>query len=264
MSTAVIKNPKLSGIITSAFGAIVLALSACSDDAQNHELAPEPEPAVSDTIFNRVITVLNFGESLPGGHEPLDEMGAVYYSLEQNRTIPESYKKTALWDVSFSGVYRSFLGGNNGKNNQNFGAGGPGKGGVSVLKKAFDDVVDIPGDQEFKTGSAIIGTDDEGHYGQGTGYYLYDFNGLLIGDGSYEKQHVAYCLADTLTTAAGKKIGPRTIVIKTASGHYAKICMMSLYKNQLNPADWKRTSEAPFLSFKYMIVKAGSSRFEIK
>jgi hypothetical protein len=234
-------------------------LFSCSKSSND----PDPSDPVSDTIFNRVITVLNYGEELEGD-APTTMQKPVFFSLEKNASVNPDYVRTDRWDLSFSALYRSFLGGNNGTNQKNFGAGGPGKGGVLCIEKAFEELTDIPDDALFKTGSALIGTDDHGAFGEGVGYYLYDFGGGIVGDGSYDKQHVAYCLGNGVTTNDGTKIPPRTIVLKTARGHYAKIKMMSVYKDLLNPSTWTRNAPHMYFSFQYVLAKAGSKNFSVK
>jgi len=215
---------------------------------------PQPEPPPIETgNYNKLIRVLNFGEALPEDSEPLDDQAPIYYSLENNAPTPSEYIRTNRWDISFSKTYRSFIGGNNGADTRNIGANGPGKGGVLILEKDFDEVINIPDDALFRTGSALIGTDDAGAFGEGVGYYIYDFDGTIKGDGSYDKQHVAYVMQEK-----------RTIVVRTAKGDYAKIKMLSIYKDLLDPASWKRDSPHPYFSFEYVLVKAGSKKFEIK
>ncbi|WP_146746621.1 HmuY family protein [Sinomicrobium soli] len=242
-----------------------LTLSCSSDDGRDPDT--EPDFVTDESIFNRLITVSNLGGELPEGHEPMDEQDPLYYSLENEATVNTHYKQTDRWDISFSGIYRSFAGGNNGSDVANLGYKGPGVGGILILEKAFDDVIDIPDDSEFRTPTGIIGTDDAGAFGNGIGYYCYDFGGDIFNDGSYEYQHIAYCLADTTTVYEGtekeRTLLPRTMIVKTAKGNYAKIKMISLYKDLTDPDEWKRNSPHVYYTFQYVLAKAGSSKFEI-
>ncbi|MGO3161928.1 HmuY family protein [Sphingobacterium sp. JB170] len=243
----------------------IATLSSCDKESGVPE--PEPAPPVDESIFNKLITVTNLGGELPAGHEPMANQDPIYYSLENQTTVNTAYTQTARWDISFNGVYRSFAGGNNGTDVSNLGYRGPGKGGILILEKAFDDVVDIPGDAQFRTGSGIFGTDDAGAFGSGVGYYCYDFAGTIFNDGSFEYQHIAYCLADTATLYKGaaneRKLPPRTLVVRTARGNYAKIKMISLYKDQTDPSEWRRDSPHVYYTFEYVLAKAGSTKFEI-
>ncbi|MDO7744729.1 MAG: hypothetical protein MUP99_13170, partial [Pedobacter sp.] len=116
----------------------------------------------------------------------------------------------------------------------------------------------------FKTGGTVVGTDKNGDFGEGTGWYLYDFGGRTVGDGSYEKEHVAYAIADGLTLANGTKLPARTIVLRTANGNFAKIKMISCYQNAFTPETWFRTTPHMFFTFEYVLAPKGSTKFEIK
>lgn len=231
---------------------VIFFFTIASCSKKEAVVTEEPGPETSDTMFNRLITVLNFGEALPDDMNNTDEQAPIFFSLEQNQAVSVTYKKSARWDLTFSGIYRSFMGGNNSNNAVNFGYQGSGKGGIAIYAKDFDKVTDIPDDSVFRTGSGIIGTDDAGFYGQGVGYYVYDFGGTLYGDGSPQTQHVAYVLQSG-----------RTVVIKTARGNYAKIKMLSIYKDMLDPKQWKRDSPHPYFSFQYVLAKAGSKKFAL-
>jgi len=262
-------------VLTRLFGGFLAVavlsglLLACDkkDDPAGDDLVDDVPPPVEESMFNKVIRVNNLGDALPADHKPMDKTVPFYYSLENQVSVNTKYKQTARWDISFSGTYRSFIGGNNAADNKNFGYKGPGKGGILILEKAFDDVVDIPSDEKFRTGSGLIGTDESGVFGEGIGYYCYDFGGNLFNDGSDDYKHIAYVLADTVVKNKGKKdeakILPRTLVVKTARGNYAKIKMMSMYKDLTDPKDWRRNSPHPYYTFEYVLAKAGSTKFEL-
>ncbi|MCX2430792.1 hypothetical protein [Pedobacter sp. GR22-10] len=188
----------------------------------------------------------------------------VLFSLDYKKMQPATYGKTSFWDISFSGLYNSFMGGNNGSNSDNAGYTGPGAGGITILAKSFEDLTDIPVASAFKTARALIGTDDMGEFGVGIGWYLYDFNGSIVGDGSYDKKHVAYALGNAFTLANGQKTQPRTIIVRTAKGDFAKIKMISCYKDVFTTDKMMRNTPHMFFTFEYVIVPAGSTKFEIK
>lgn len=223
-------------------------LGACSKS--DPKIEPEPNPEISEGMFNRLITVKNFGEELPAGSLPTTAQSSIYYSLEQNKAITPDYRLTARWDISFAGIYRSFINCNNSSNGD--GIGGPGKGGIFLVKKKFEDVVDIPSDAEFRRGEKPYGTDDSGAFGEGLGWYLYDFGGDIKGGGAENKKHVCYPIEE------------HTLVVRTANGNYAKIKIQSIYKDLLDPKDWYKTSPTPFFTFQYVLAKSGSTKFEIK
>jgi hypothetical protein len=239
----------------------VLCFAACkkTDITEPETVVPEPQTTVA---YNKLLRVENLVAILE--NNTTTAAPTVYFSLETKASVPESYGKTNRWDVAFGGLYNSFISGNNGSVAANYGYGTSGKGGVLILEKAFSEVTDVPADALFKTGKDVIGTDDAGDYGVGTGWYLYDFNGLKVGDGSYDKQHVAYALSEELTLKSGTVIKPRTIVVKTAKGNYAKIKMISCYQNAYTIAQWSRDVPHMYFTFEYVLVPAGSTKFEIK
>lgn len=223
-------------------------LGACSKS--DPKIEPEPNPDISEGMFNRLISVKNFGEDLPTGTLPTTKQSPIYYSLEQNKAITPDYRLTARWDISFAEIYRSFVNCNNSSNG--YGVGGPGKGGIYLVKKKFEDVIDIPSDAEFRRGEKAYGTDDSGTFGEGLGWYLYDFDGDIKGGGAENKKHVCYPIEE------------HTLIVRTANGNYAKIKIQSIYKDLLDPKEWFRTSPTPFFTFQYVLAKSGSTKFEIK
>jgi len=177
---------------------------------------------------------------------------AVLFSLETRAVVPLLYAKTNRWDIGFNGLYNSFLSSNNGQSSNSLGAGSTGTGAIAILQKPFEEVTDVPEDATLSI-SKSIGTDDEGDFGEGTGWYLYDFGGTRRGDGSYNKQHVAYAMPEK-----------RTIVVRTAKGDYAKIKMISCYKDAFTADKWFRNTPHMYFTFEFVMVPKGSTKFEIK
>lgn len=248
---------------------IAITLTACSSDekpAEGEENGEEPgtEVPVNTTLFNKVIHVKNYQGSTSDAN-PTTPAATLYYSLEENKAVEGSYKKTRKWDLAFGGLYASFLSGNNGTNSQNNGYQASGVGGITIVAKPFDEVVDIPADTEFKTGIDVIGTDDAGSFGNGVGWYLYDFDGVVVTDGTNpQKAHVAYALGDPLKIKNGSTIPARTVILKTANGNYAKIKMISVYKDVYTSAEWFKDTPHMYYTFDYVMVPKGSTKFEIK
>lgn len=229
---------------------LLLAMVSCNKDDNGGD--PETPP-VSDTIYGKLITVSNLAPEVTDDNDPTStNRPPMYFSLEESKAVPAAYVKTARWDISFTEIYNSFLGGNNGGNTANLGSGGPGKGGIYMVEEPFENVLTAPDDTKFHTGKGVYGTDDSGDFGAGFGWYLYDFGGTIKGDGSYDLQHVVY------------PIQPRTIIVRTARGNYAKIKMLSLYKDELDPTKWRRNTPHPYFSFQYVLMKNGNKNFEIK
>lgn len=247
----------------------ILSISCSSDDAKTDDPGKETggNPGTeqpSNGLFYKVLHVKNYQGSTSDAN-PTAPSATLYYSLEENKAVEGSYKKTKKWDLAFGGLYASFLSANNGSNSQNNGSLAGGIGGITIVAKPFNDVVDIPADSEFKTGIDLIGTDDAGAFGNGMGWYLYDFGGEIVSDGNTPtKAHVAYALGEPLTITKGTVIPARTVILKTANGSYAKIKMISVYKDVYKQAEWFKDTPHMYYTFDYVMVPAGSTKFEIK
>ncbi|MFZ4861059.1 HmuY family protein [Sphingobacterium sp. Mn56C] len=245
------------------FAICSITLSCSKSEAQlETEVAPTA-PTTATVAYYKLHRVENLAAETDDKN-PMARKTAVIYSLSYKQEQPLSYSKTAYWDISFSGLYNSFIGGNNGTDVNNRGYLGAGKGAVAIVEKAFDEVIDIPADSEFSSRDGKIGTDNYGDFGEGIGWYAYDFSGTLMSDGRYEKRHVAYTLSKPLVTVKNVHIPARTVIVKLANGDYAKIKMISCYKDAFNPEQWFLNTPHMFFTFEYVIVPAGSTKFEIK
>lgn len=245
-----------------AFVVLAITFTACKKD----EVSPEPvkpEETAGTVPYYKLQRVENFAATTD--NNTTTAAPTVYFSLENRASVIADYVKTTRWDVAFGGLFNSFLSANNGSTATNHGVGTSAKGGILILAKSFDEVTEIPADASFKTTPDVIGTDDAGDYGAGMGWYLYDFNGTKVRDGAYANQHVAYALgANSLSLKNGTTIPARTIVVRTAKGNYAKIKMISCYKDAYTLASWSRDTPHMYFTFEYVLVPAGSSKFEIK
>lgn len=197
------------------------------------------------------------------GSEPND-FGFYLYSLSENKTIPQGEVSSAKWDIAFGGTSTSFLSGNNGAEEYNYGAGSGAIGGIAIIEEAFDEVGRVPADIVFKKGGDVIGTDDAGFFGQGMGWYLYDFHGDIVREGAEEDGHVSYALSEPLTLGDGTVINPRTVIVKTANGDYAKIKMISCYKDLFSQEEWKKGEPIMYATFEYVLIPGDSNTFEIR
>ena len=232
----------------------LLIMTSCSK-SNDPTPAPEVKPPANNggTVpFYKVQRVENFAAPTDDAN-PTAPAVTVYYSLENKEIAPAIYAQTTRWDIAFGGLYNSFMSGNNGKDANNYGNGGAGTGGILIIDKPFDQVTAVPADAQFKTRKDLIGTDDLGDFGEGTGWYLYDFAGTKLGDGSYNKQHVAYAMPEK-----------RTVIVRTANGYYAKIKMISCYKDAFTADKWLRNTPHMYFTFEYVLVPKGSTKFEIK
>lgn len=243
-----------------SFFSIIFLISCSSDSA-----SPEPEGETTPPTGNyyKVLRVENFGYTLADGNETEDK-STLYYSLTDNKELTADYRKTSRWDLAFSGLYSSFMSANNGADTGNFGAGNDASGGIFIVEKPFDQVTEVPAADQFKSGKEVYGTDENGSFGEGKGWYLYDFDGDQVRDGAYDNRHIAYALGEPLTLKNGKTVGARTLIVKTAKGDYAKIKMISVYKNIFKREDFTRAAPKMYFTFEYVLVPKGSTKFEIR
>jgi hypothetical protein len=61
-------------------------------------------------------------------------------------------------------------------------------------------------------------------------------------------------------TTNGDSTKPRTLLVRTAKGNYAKVEILSYFKNTLDPLEMNR-GKGYALSLRYMVVKAAEKRF---
>ncbi|WP_126972706.1 HmuY family protein [Gynurincola endophyticus] len=245
--------------------ALVLSLSlvlvSCSKDK---EIIEDEEPPVGTEHYYKLHRINN----LPTGSEEssvsLDNRPPIYLNFATGTLVDARYAKTSRWDMALGGMFNCYFSGNNGTNGTNLGFMGPGVGGIYIVDKPFDEVIEIPSDNLFQTAADVYGSDAAGNFGDRIGWFLYDFDGVIVSDGRPEKQHVAYALAEPLTLTNGKVLSPRTVIVRTAKGDYVKIKMISCYKDIYTQADWYINSPFIYFTFEYVVVPKGSNRFEIK
>ncbi len=182
-----------------------------------------------------------------------DKATTIYFNFETKKEVAATQVKTTEWDLAFGGMLTSFLSGNNSTDDANYGTGSHAIGGIAIIEKPFDQVTDVPAATEFKTGKNVFGLDKEGSRATETGWLLYDETGLIKGDGSARKKHVAYAMPEK-----------RTLVIRTAKGDYAKIKMISIYKDAFTADKMFIDTPKPFFTFEYVVVPKGSTKFQIK
>jgi len=154
-----------------------------------------------------------------------------FYSLEKNALVPNSDSASTKWDIAFLATRILTNGGTSGK----------GLGGAFVYTGLFDDLKTIPADSVFKTDDALTST-----YAipavSGKGWYTYDGLNKLI------------------TPIAG-----RVLVIRTATGKYAKIEITSYYKGGVtlpaSASDADKLLKQRYYTFKFAYQPNGTKTF---
>jgi len=259
----------------------ILGFASCGEVYDLNGYDWEPELPLSDSVFNREIYIRNYGDNLPAGHNPLDAMDPMLFSLERFSSINLFYKTTERWDLSFSGIFRSNIGVNNGRT-AGIGYGSSAIAEIAILDTPYSKVTHVPENLRFQA-PGEVGLDAQGTLSYEMGHVIYTFGGNFVRPDKvtgYDEndpvasaeanqyRHMLYCLSEDLITAfpkakniQGKPLRPRTIIIKTARGNYAKLETQSIYKGITDPILMRRGYEVPIFAFRYMLIKADEGRF---
>ncbi|MEJ2882152.1 HmuY family protein [Pedobacter sp. GR22-6] len=188
------------------------------------EIKPELEDTKSKVVRDLPGDV---GNTVGSGKE----FETFYFNLKTGTKIDASRKLTADWDIAFTKEYNSLIVANSGTVQGTPGFGGPGKGSVVIVEKAYSQVTQAPSVSEFEANQIpSFGWDA----GNGVGWFFYDL-----------KTHIAVPVKN------------RTFIIKTADGKYAKLEMVSMYKGApatVSDLNWP----APYFTFRYYFQEDGS------
>ncbi|WP_051203871.1 HmuY family protein [Hugenholtzia roseola] len=146
------------------------------------------------------------------------------YNLKENKIISNTDSASTQWDIGFNGTTLIVNGG----------ATRVGKGGAYLHTGLFEDLSEVPTTATFKGDNAPA--DLAIPIGSGNGWY------------NYNPQ------SNTITPIAG-----RVIVLKTGEGNYAKLEILSYYKDA--PANPTATDAARYYTFRYVLQSNGSTNF---
>jgi hypothetical protein len=181
------------------------------------------------------ITVSNLPADTVLGLNPITGMPFsagkyTFYSLERNAIVPNTDSASTQWDLAFA----------SNKILTNSGTSGKGLGGAFVYVGLFDDLKTIPSDSVFKTDNAPVSFAVT--FGSGKGWYVYDQ------------------LTSLITPLAG-----RVLVIRTASGKYAKVEIINYYKGGVtlptSASESDKLSKQRYYTFRYAYQPNGSKTF---
>jgi HmuY protein len=197
--------------------------------------APTADPnAFSINTSASITTVKNLPADTIIGLSPIGQpIGAgkySFFSLETGQWVNNSDSATTKWDLAFAGTTIRV----------NNATSGPGTGGAFVYVGTFDALTSVPVDSTFRVDNhpvsyAIL-------KGSGKGWYNYDgANNLLT------------------------PIPGRVLVIKTATGKYAKVEILNYYKGGVTPSasasDAIKINEQRYYSFRYKYQGNGTLNF---
>ena len=204
-----------------------LGLFSCSKSETSTVVIVAPMPVTATVKDLMADTVLGLD---PKSGMPYSAGKFTFFSIEKNTIISNADSATNKWDLAFAST----------KILTNGGTSGTGLGGAFIYKGLFDDLKTIPVDSNFNVdnspSSFAITT------GSGKGWYTYDGANNLI------------------TPIAG-----RVLVIRTASGKYAKIEILSYYKGgvALSPSasDADKLTKQRYYTFRYTYIPDGTKTF---
>lgn len=219
----------LTGILATG----ILVFTACKKDD-----ATTPIDKTNDGTFKvftegKITTVQNLIADTIIGLTPIGQpYGAnkfTFFSIENNALVASSDSATTRWDIAFRGT--TII--------TNAGTSGPGNGGAFVQVGTFDGLTTISADSTFRTDAAPVYAI---RTGSGKGWYNYDGANNLI------------------TPLPG-----RVILIKTASGKYAKLEITNYYKKGVTPAatapDDEKLHSQRYYGFRYTFQSNGTTTF---
>ena len=162
--------------------------------------------------------------------QPIGAGKFTFYSFETNSIVPSSDSNSTKWDIAMRGT--TII--------TNNGTSGPGKGGAFLYVGTFDDLNAVPADSTFKIDAApsyaITASSNRG-------WYLY-----------------------TPQTNLVTPIPGRVLVIKTATGRYAKVEIINYYKGGTTPpasaTDAVKTFSQRYYTFRFTYQADGTMNFK--
>jgi hypothetical protein len=186
------------------------------------------QPLQTVTASNIVAdTVLGIA---PSG-QPFGSGRYTLFSLERNAVVPSSDSATNKWDIGFRGTTIITNSGNS----------GPGQGGAFVFVGLFDDLKSVPADSAFRVDNAP--------------------SSFAIPTGSNRGWYVYNAPVNLVTPIPG-----RVLVIRTATGKFAKVEILNYYRGGVTPAasasDDEKLRNQRFFTFRFRVQPDGSKDFQ--
>jgi hypothetical protein len=218
-------------ILTTALIASSIVFSACQKDIPTPVTPADPN-AFNVSVNGNIVTVKNLPADTILGIGAMGPYGAgkySFFSLETNSKISNADSASSNWDLAFAGTTVRI----------NNGTSGPGNGGAFVYTGTFDALTSVPVDSTFRVDNAPVYAITKG---SGKGWYTYDGPNNII------------------TATPG-----RVLVIRTASGKYAKVEILNYYKGGVTPAttasDSIKAFDSRYYTFRYTYQSNGSTTF---
>lgn len=219
-------------ILTTALLASAIIFSSCEKDTPTPATPTDPN-AFNVSVNGKIVTVKNLPADTIIGIGAMGPYGAgkySFFSLETNAKISSTDSATSNWDLAFAGNTIRV-------NNV---TSGPGNGGAFVFSGTFDGLTQVPADSTFRVDNAPQSYAIT--KGSGKGWYNYDGPNNLV------------------TAIPG-----RVLVIRTASGKYAKVEILNYYKGGVTPAttasDDIKSFDSRYYTFRYTFQSNGTTTF---
>jgi len=207
-----------------------LIFNACKNDQVNNVVVNPNDYNVA--VSGKIVMVKNMAADTIVGVGAMGPYGAgkyTFFSLGTNSKIASTDSATSNWDLAFAGTTIRINGGTS----------GPGNGGAFVYTGTFDALTTVPVDSTFKIDQAPTYAITKG---SGKGWYNYDGPTNL------------------LTAIPG-----RVLVIRTASGKYAKVEILHYYRGNTTPfstaTDSVKIYDSRYYSFRYTYQGNGTTTF---
>jgi hypothetical protein len=214
---------------------VMIAGSSCKKDGGTTTIDTTNNGSFKVYTQGNVTTVQNLpGDTIlginPTSGQPYGSGMFKFFSLETGQLIANTDSATTKWDVAFRGT--TIL--------TNSGTSGPGVGGAYVQVGLFGEVTKVATDSTFRTDAAAPNYAITARSNKG--WYVYDG-------------------ANNLVTP----IPGRVLMIRTASGKYAKVEIMNYYKGGVTPPintpDAVKIREQRYYNFRYTYQASGSMTF---
>jgi hypothetical protein len=213
--------------------AVIVLLSITSCEKDKLPKTVDQRAYVIETI-GKITTVKNLpADTIIGTNSIGQPVGAgrySFFSLETGQWIPNIDSNSTRWDLAFAGTTIRI----------NNATSGPGAGGAFVFNGTFESLQSVPTDSVFRIDNHPVSYAIT--RGSGRAWYTYDGPTNL------------------LTPIPG-----RTLVIRTATGKFAKVEILNYYRGGQTPsataADSIKIRDQRFLHFRYTYQGNGTSQF---
>ena len=215
----------------------LLLVSGCDSDGNG-----DGEPLLVNSITDIAADPTTGRDPMTGQPISLNQYALV--SLRSGTVVltydnaDRSDSSSTSWDVGFQGTNIIFNGGTS----------GPGEGGAVIREETFENVLEAPADDQFRTDGVSACTTSDGQAaaafaictGSDNGWYNYN------------------PAANLVTPLAG-----RTIVVKTADGRFAKMRILSYYQGNPPINEVTPTSIGRYFTIEYVFQEDGSRSLEV-